>query len=485
MPKLVQVPANFNARSYQRPFFDAWPKYKRYQLVHHRRAGKDKSCLVWMLLRALERVGQYWYLFPETQQARKNLWDNIDNDGFKTLHHIPKELIAKKHETQLKIELKNGSTIQFMGTQDLDKLVGGNPVGIVISEWSLVDPRVLDQVLSPILAANNGWLVLNFTPRGQNWAFDLWQATDGDSRWFRSLLTVDETRQDAPGESGERVVTEEFIADQIAKGMHPDIADQEYRCSFRGAMAGGIYSDLIEQARLENRITDVLWQASLPCYSVWDIGIRHALVVLVCQNDGNHINVIECIEDLSGKGVLYFAKEVLNRPYAYSGHFAPHDIKQREKSSGKSTLELAEGVGIRFEIVPQVSVDTGIQYARGILNRTRFDKTKAMRLVNCLRQYHREWDDKRKVFSNKPAEDWSADCADAYRYVALVHDQAAPNRMKPYEGNASGMHDSVWSTDEDDDSDIRSPSPPMRNYRNTPDSGWLVMDPVTGQWRSR
>jgi phage terminase large subunit len=453
-PRVVEVPHNFTPRSYQQPFFDAWPRVKQFQLCQHRRAGKDKACLVFMLLRALERVGEYWYLSEELGQIRRNVWDNRDNAGFKTLDHIPRELIKKKHESQLKIELTNGSVIRFMGTQDIDKLVGGNPVGVVISEWSLVDPRVLDQILGPIAAANGAWIVLNFTPRGRNWAYDLWAATEGDPTWYRSLLTVDDTREDAPGESGGRVVTEEYSAGQLAKGVLPDIVQQEYYCRFEGVMQGGIFTDLMEQALTAGRICEVPWLTHLPVFTVWDIGIRHALVVLFCQIDGDHINIFDCIEDLSGKGVLLTAKEMLNRPYAYTSHWAPHDIKQREKSSGKSTLELAEGVGIRFEVVPSVSVEAGIEYARGILNRTRFDNTKAMRVVNCLRQYHYEWDDKRKVFGKKPAEDWSSDCADAFRYVALVHDQVKIDRYT--ETTSTGMDEPIFGSGDDDYEPVRN-----------------------------
>ena len=480
----IQVPANFNPRSYQREFFSAWPSCKRFQLVWARRSGKDKSSLVFLLLRALERVGTYWYLFPERQQAEKNLWDNIDNDGFKTMNHIPKELIRSVHKTQLKVTLKNGSIIQLLGTQDLDKLVGGNPVGVVISEYSLVDPRILTQVLGPILAANNGWLVLNYTPRGRNWAYDLWNATAQDPAWYRSLLTVDQTRKDAPGKDGSPVTTREYIESERTKGVPEEMIQQEYFCSFNGVTTGAIYADQVQLAIAEGRVTDVPWDQRKIISTAWDLGVADATVVLFFYvTDGGQVAIFDMIEE-KGKGLDYFIREVLNKKYIYSrdSHWAPHDLFRREPVQGKSMPEIARGLGIDFQMTPQVSVQEGISYARGIFGRCLFDRTRCARLVTCLTDYHRHYDEKRMVYSDIPEHGWSSDCADAFRYLSLVWDLSNPNRMQPYP-DASGTRDSVWSAGEQDDESRPVPSP--GRYRHTRDSGWMKINPSTGGWEPR
>ncbi len=47
------------------------------------------------------------------------------------------------------------------------------------------------------------------------------------------------------------------------------------------------------------------------------------------------------------------------------------------------------------------------------------DKDKTTRGLESLRQYRREWDDKRKTFNPRPLHDWTSHAADAFRYLAM------------------------------------------------------------------
>lgn len=152
----IKLPHNFTPRPYQRDAIDALSKYQRAVLIWHRRAGKDKTVLHPLIKKALERVGVYYYIFPEYEQGRKALWDNIDNDGLTMFDHIPKEIIAPngKNDQSMKLELVNGSIIQVIGTdRKIDNIVGTNPVGIVFSEYPISDPRGWD-LLRPIIKLN-------------------------------------------------------------------------------------------------------------------------------------------------------------------------------------------------------------------------------------------------------------------------------------------------------------------------------------------
>lgn len=197
--------------------------YKRAILIHHRRAGKDKVCFNLTIKKAFERVGTYFYFLPEYSQAKKVIWDNIDNDGFRMLDHIPKEVIKRVNATELKIELVNGSIIQLLGADVFDKSgVGTNPVGIVFSEFPIQRPEIWGFV-RPILAVNGGWAVFNGTPRGQNHAYNLLKMAEGlPDEWFTQVLTVDDTK----------VLTEEQIESERGSGMPQQLIDQEYYCKF-------------------------------------------------------------------------------------------------------------------------------------------------------------------------------------------------------------------------------------------------------------
>ena len=223
MPK-IQIPHHFQPRQYQIPLLRALDSgIKRAVIVWHRRSGKDKVCFNFMIKKACERVGTYFYFLPEYSQAKKVIWENIDNDGFRMLEHIPAQLLKKKpNDTELKAELINGSIIQLIGADNFDKSgVGTNPVGIVMSEYSVNRPEIWN-FIRPILLVNGGWAIFNFTPRGQNHAHKMLEMAKDNPEWFTQILTVDDTR----------VLTEADIAQERAEGMPEAMIDQEYYCKF-------------------------------------------------------------------------------------------------------------------------------------------------------------------------------------------------------------------------------------------------------------
>jgi len=236
----IQIPHRFSPREYQLPLLSALDSgTKRAVIVWNRRSGKDKTCFNYMIRCAVEKVGTYFYFLPSYTQAKKVIWDNIDNNGFKMLDHIPKELIKGTNGTELKIELINGSIIQLIAADEFSKSgVGTNPIGVVFSEYSITDPNAW-KFVSPILAANNGWAIFNFTPRGMNHAHTLLQQAKENEKWFWQILTVDDTH----------VFTQEALEEE--RKNHPqDFFEQEYYCKFvegAGQFFKRIDQNLIEE----------------------------------------------------------------------------------------------------------------------------------------------------------------------------------------------------------------------------------------------
>jgi hypothetical protein len=138
------------------------------------------------------------------------------------LDHIPPQLIKGTNATDLKITLINGSVIQLMGADNFSKSgVGTNPIGVVLSEYSINSPEVWN-FIRPILAVNGGWAIFNFTPRGQNHAFTLLEMAKDNEDWFCQILTVDDTK----------ILTAEDIARERREGMSQAMIDQEFYCKF-------------------------------------------------------------------------------------------------------------------------------------------------------------------------------------------------------------------------------------------------------------
>lgn len=245
MPK-IQIPHRFQPRNYQLQFLQALDSgITRAVIVWHRRSGKDKVCFNYMVRKAMEKVGTYFYMLPTRVQAKQVIWDNIDNDGFKMLDHIPKEAVKSSNGTELKIELVNGSIIQLVPANEFsERGVGTNPIGVVFSEYSLTDEKAWTY-LRPILLANKGWVIFNFTPRGLNHAYNILQiAKNNPNEWYSQILSVDDTV----------MITKEQIDSERREGMPEDLIQQEYYCKF---IEGG--ANFFKRVD-ENVWTDTSWQ---------------------------------------------------------------------------------------------------------------------------------------------------------------------------------------------------------------------------------
>ena len=209
--------------------------------------------------------------------------------------------------------------------------------------------------------------------------------------------------------------------------------DQEMECSFDAALTGAYYAKDLQDAA--DRITSVPWEPILPVHTAWDLGMADSTsIVFWQQTRGGEIRIIDYYE-ASGQGLDHYVRELRNRPYTYGRHIAPHDIAVRELGTGKSRLEVAESLGIRFEVAKQMSVKDGIDAVRMMLPRCWFYAGKTGSLIEALRLYQEKHDPKRNI-SLGPLHDWTSHAADCIRYMAIS--QRADVERKPL--NLSSKH---------------------------------------------
>ena len=266
---------------------------------------------------------------------------------------------------------------------------------------------------------NGGWAVFIYTSRGKNHGASLFNIADKRDGWLalkQSATDTDVFTKDQLQEIGENLIT--LYGEEEGTALF----NQEYMSSFEQAVAGAFYSSQLTRAEKENRITYVPWDPALPTNTVWDLGIRDAMSIIFWQELGREIRIIDYIEG-TGKGIPEYAKELQGKPYFYGEHWAPHDIKVRELGTGKSRLEMAAGLGIHFQEVRNIPIIDGINATRAGFGRLWIDKGKCERLLECLFNYRKEWDDKAQQYKDKPIKDWSNHGADAMRYLHLVQDQ--------------------------------------------------------------
>lgn len=431
MPELdISLPYRFSCRSYQAEFWNAMKAgCKRAALVWHRRAGKDLTTLNWTIREMLlGRPGTYYYFFPTFNQGRKILWDGMDKVGIPFLDRFPAELVENKNEVEMQVTLRRGdgkrSVFQIIGTDRLDGIVGPNPIGCVFSEYSLQNPKGWNLV-RPILAENDGWAVFIYTPRGKNWGHKLWKgALEDPQTWFASLKTVDDTTRDAPGEAdyGQRVITLDAIDVERRSGMPEELIQQEFWCSFEGAIVGAYYADQVVRMREEKRIRVVKYDPMYLVDTAWDLGSDDETAIGFTQTRGDFVHWIDYhASRRAPDGIATYVKLLRQKPFAYGDHFGPHDIKVTEWSTGNTRLQHAGSLGLNFTVVPKLSLSDGIQAARRLLAKSVMDEETCAPLIEALMTYRREFDEQTQTFAERPVHDWSSHPADMVRYRGIAY----------------------------------------------------------------
>jgi hypothetical protein len=406
-----------------RPIFQ--PLHNRRQrwgvCVAHVRAGKTVACINDLIRAAIQckhREPRFAYVAPYYSQAKDVAWSYLK---YYTAP-IPGRVV---NESELRVDLPNGGRVRLYGSDNYERLSGIYLDGVILDEYGDMDPRAWKEVIRARLSDRTGWAMFIGTPKGMNHFGELWAEAQGDPEWFTLKLPASST--------GLLPVAE---LDSARKAMSEEDYAAQYECSFEASVVGAYWGREMQQAETDGRISTVPYQPEIGVETWWDLGVADATAIWFTQTVGREVHVIDYYE-ATGEGLPHYARVLQAKPYVYAAHHAPHDIRVRELGSGRSRLETALSLGIRFEMVPDIGVQDGIDAARSFLARCWFDREATHQGRMALVSYRKLWDEKRKVFSNSPRHDWASHAADAWRYLAVGHkitvqrrasDEATPRR---------------------------------------------------------
>ena len=423
----ISLPYNWQPRKYQLPVWRHFQDTPRARgvILWHRRCGKDLLSLNLAGVKAHERIGTYWHVFPTYRQGKEIIWNGVTKEGRAFLDYFPPDLIDHKHETDLRVAFKNGSQYRIVGSDNFDSLVGTNPVGVIMSEYSLQDPSAWN-FLRPILSENDGWALFNFTARGHNHGYDLYNMAKMNPAWFCEKLVAGSGPNSTKDDDGSPIISDEKIEEERRSGMSEEMINQEFYNSFDAPMAGAYYSQQIEQLEKRGQITAVPHDPKLQVDTYWDLGIRDSTTIWFIQQNRDTFRVIDYYE-MSGEGYPHYVRVLRGQTeksshraeYLYRYHFAPHDMEAREESSGVTKIDIMRKLGMKFRIVPIHPVLDGIEATRGVLPGCWFDLERTQAGVKALRSYHKEYNPRTRVFNDNPKHDWSSHAADSFRMFAM------------------------------------------------------------------
>ncbi len=388
-------------------------------LVAHRRAGKTVAAINDIIRAALmcrSPLPLFGYVAPYRSQAKSVAWDY--------LKHFSRPVAKDTNESDLIVELMTGARIRLFGADNADSMRGLGFDGVYLDEYGDFKPSVWGNVVRPALSDRQGWCVFGGTPKGKNQFWDIYQTAKRlPDEWFSMSLTA--------GMSG--ILPEGELAAARAQ-LSPDQYQQEYFCSFEAAIMGAFYGVEMREATDAGRITAVGYDDAVPVHTAWDLGYRDDTAIWFYQVIRGEIHVIDHYS-VSGATIGDIAKVVLAKPWRdhYGRHHLPHDARAKTLAAeGKSIIEqLAVHLGINsLSIVPDLSVQDGIQAVRAMLPRAWFDAEKCADGIEALRQYQREYDEDKKAFRQTPRHDWCSHAADAFRMLAVAW-RAEPSTVTP------------------------------------------------------
>lgn len=404
-------------------------------MVAHRRAGKTVACVNELIARALytkKKHARYGYIAPFRSQAEEVAWQYLkDYSG---------RAAVKIMESELSIELPNGAKIRLYGSDNPNSFRGVYFDGVVLDEYGDMRPSVWSSVLLPTLADRNGFAIFIGTPKGKNHFFDIWQRSRGErlnqdetveqiqAQWFNLMLKA--------SDSG--ILSPEILNEQRSQ-MSEDEYLQEYECSFEAAVAGAYYSKILQIIEGNGQVNDtVQWDPDFPVNAVFDLGFTDSTAVWFWQERFDGIAVIDFYEN-DTQHLGHYVQMLRGKGYRYNRIWLPHDAKAKTLQTTRSTVEQFVDAELpRWDvdvnpiaIVPNLSLQDGIEAARLILPSCHFNKTRCKEGIEALRYYHREWDEVNKCFRDAPKHDWSSHPADSFRYFALVTKERIVRTKRP------------------------------------------------------
>ena len=407
----------------------------------HRRAGKTVAAINDLIRAALTSkspMPQFAYVSPYRSQAKAIAWDYLKT--------FSSSCATSTNEAELTVEYVNHSKIRLFGADNADAMRGLGFDGLFLDEYGDFKPSVFGNVLRPTLSSSQGWCVFAGTPKGKNQFWDIRQtAARLPDEWFLLELPASKSGLLPDGElSAARA--------QLSKDQY----DQEYEISFEASILGAFYGTEMREATEQGRVTKVNYDNNVPVHTAFDLGYRDDTAIWFYQVIRGEIHVIDYYA-VSGANIAELAATVTGKPYRYGKHYLPHDARAKTLASGgKSIIEqLAEWLGIgNLAIVPDLSVQDGIQAVRQMLPQTWFDAERCSDGIEALRQYQREYDEDKKAFRQTPRHDWCSHPADALRMLAIAWRAEptvkAPDMIKPLivgPENTVTLND-MWATQE-------------------------------------
>ena len=259
-------------------------------VIAGRRFGKTHLAIRELCFHARDPDKEVWYVAPTYKQARMIV--------FKKLRKKLIELrwVRKINETNLSFELKNGSNISLKGADNYDSLRGVGLDFLCLDEFADIDQEAWYETLRPTLSDKMGRAMFIGTPKGMNWAHDLYTMADEfPNEWASFQFTT---------EQGGNVSAEEIEA--ARKTLDQRTFNQEYRGTFE-TFSGRIFYAFDRQRNVRKYLEELPRQLHIGM----DFNVDNNSAVIAVRRDSS-LHIIDEIK-LMGSNTDEMVEEIKTR----------------------------------------------------------------------------------------------------------------------------------------------------------------------------
>jgi phage terminase large subunit len=382
-------------------------------VVAHRRMGKTVSAINHLIKDALlnqKEAPRYAYIAPTYGQAKRVAWDYLVK--------YAEPLGGTSNISELRVDFW-GRRIQLFGSDNPETLRGQYFDGVILDEIGDQNPKIWTDIVRPALADRKGWCLFIGTPKGHNHFKELRDRAEKEDGWGLLEFKASETG-----------VVDDTELKAAKNEMGEDKYRQEFECSFDAAVEGSYFGQILNELEEKKHMQEIPREELSRTFTAWDLGMGDSTSIWVAQLVGTEVRLLDYYEN-HGVGLDHYVKWIKDNDYLKAEHILPHDVRVRELGTGKSRMEMLEEAGLEVKIAPRMGLDDGIQAVRRLLPRCWFNVPQVQNGLNCLRNYRRDYDEKRKIFYERPLHDWSSHGSDSFRYLALGLDEGHSTWSKP------------------------------------------------------
>lgn len=368
----MQIPAHrLPHRDYQKKIVEAFnnPKIDELLLIIARRGAKTTTTYSEGIVPDLvKEVQTAVAVYPTAKMGFDNFWTNLEDDGFKTLNHMPRPLLSPSGQSNsdddMRQTLINGSIFRLLGATNYEALRGANGKKYWFDEFADMPIEAVN-VVAPITERNNGKRIYTGTPKidginGETMR-RMHEAFKADKTGTKYTCYIDATHYMTPEE------LETTRQGYILRNGNDFKFRQEMLLDWGQSSTASYYGVIMSAKDKDGTLGEYAYNPAYPVFTAWDLGRADSMVLGFFQFFKGKPRLIDIFE-ATGLGLNAVAEELKMKPYVYAWHFLPHDGTVASLNDNVRRIDYLNKLGINnVSTLKREGVTIGIGYVEAWL----------------------------------------------------------------------------------------------------------------------